>query len=90
MALALSRYGRVDLLDFDVEEPDCSNFLGIKTKRVAGVEIDNPIIDESKCIHCGKCGSFCRYNAIAVVKDRGLPSGRHNIQGKGDRRDKRR
>ena len=70
MALALSRYGRVDLLDFDVEEPDCSNFLGIKTKRVAGVEIDNPIIDESKCIHCGKCGSFCRYNAIAVLKDR--------------------
>ncbi len=27
-------------------------------------------IDEDKCIYCGKCAESCRYNAIAMIKDK--------------------
>lgn len=70
LALALSRECSVDLMDFDVEEPDCKNFLGITTEKISAVEIDNPVFDEQRCTHCGECASFCRYNAIAVLKDK--------------------
>jgi len=69
MALALSRERDVDLMDFDVEEPDCSNFLGIGTEKVSDVMIDNPVFNRDICTRCGECGRFCRYNAIAVLKD---------------------
>ncbi len=29
--------------------------------------ISAPIIDETKCTHCGKCAQVCRFNALVVL-----------------------
>lgn len=64
LALAL---GGVQLLDCDVEEPDCHIFLNIDLKKIEDVSISIPKIDKTKCDFCGKCSKFCQYNALAVV-----------------------
>jgi MinD superfamily P-loop ATPase len=58
-------YGEpVQLVDCDVEEPNCHLFLpGPVTEREA-VGIPVPQVDESLCDGCGNCGSFCQYHAI--------------------------
>ena len=67
--LALS-LGNAQLLDCDVEEPNCNLFLGYGTEEVSKVNLLVPHIDKEKCNSCGKCAEFCQYNAIAS-----LPSG---------------
>jgi len=61
----------VSLLDCDVEEPNVHLFfqerevieeIPVKQKR--------PVVDESKCNGCGKCGEVCNFSAIVVVKGR--------------------
>lgn len=65
MALSL---GNVQLLDCDVEEPNCHIFLNASVDKNMPVEIRIPEIDERVCDYCGKCAEFCRYNALAVTK----------------------
>lgn len=57
----------VQLVDCDVEEPDCHIF--IKGSCVAGhpINIHIPEIDINKCTFCGKCKSVCSFNAIVVL-----------------------
>jgi MinD superfamily P-loop ATPase len=64
--LALS-ITNAELLDCDVEEPDCHLFLNIDLKKVEDVYLSVPVIDKEKCDHCRKCSEFCQYNAIAVL-----------------------
>jgi len=64
--LALS-ITNVQLLDCDVEEPDCHLFLNVDLKKVEDVYVSVPVIDKEKCDHCRKCSEFCQYNAIAVL-----------------------
>lgn len=52
------------LLDCDVEEPNSHLFMNPKIKGDEDVTIDYPVVDDEKCIYCGKCASFCNYNAI--------------------------
>lgn len=64
--LALSM--KATYVDCDVEEPNGFIFLKpqeIKSKRVC---VDNPLVDEDKCILCGKCVDFCEFNALAKTK----------------------
>jgi len=65
MALSL---GDVQLLDCDVEEPNCHIFLKADAGGKEFVEIKVPEIDEKLCDYCGKCAEFCQYNALAVTK----------------------
>ena len=65
--LALS-LGNVQLLDCDVEEPDCNIFLGMDLDLVEEVRLKVPKIDEEACDYCRKCAEFCQYHAIAVFK----------------------
>jgi len=67
LALSLKN---VQLIDCDVEEPNSNLFLNLKLKRMEDVSIQIPIIDEEKCIHCGKCSELCQYNALAVLPDK--------------------
>ncbi len=59
----------IQLIDCDVEEPNSNLFLNLELKKVEDVPIPVPVIDEEKCIHCGKCSKLCQYNALAVLPD---------------------
>lgn len=62
-ALAL---GNVQLLDCDVEEPNCHLFLKHEIKESGEVQVKIPEIKKELCNYCGICSRFCRYNALAV------------------------
>lgn len=63
-ALALDN---AQLLDCDVEEPNCNLFLKFSMEQQEEVTIAVPEIDSSRCTLCGSCADFCRYNAIAKM-----------------------
>ncbi|WP_319508571.1 ATP-binding protein [uncultured Methanolobus sp.] len=67
LALAL---GNAQLLDCDVEEPNCNLFLGFDLEKQEDVTITVPEVDSEKCTLCGKCAEFCQYNAIAKLPRR--------------------
>jgi len=66
--LALSIDEKVQLLDCDVEEPNCHLFLNPIIKKKEPVIAPVPKIDLEKCTFCKKCMDICRYGAIAVLK----------------------
>ena len=55
------------LLDCDVEEPDCHLFLSSEMKEVKKVKMMNPVINKDKCTKSGKCEELCQFNAIIVT-----------------------
>ncbi|MFH1459411.1 MAG: ATP-binding protein [Candidatus Omnitrophota bacterium] len=64
--LALS-IQNVQFLDCDVEEPNAHIFLNPEIKEQEKAYIPVPLIDEKKCIYCGRCRQVCAYNAFAVL-----------------------
>ena len=57
-------------VDADVEAPDLALALGGYTKidyEVKSYAARRPVIDTSKCIHCGLCAKVCRSAAISLV-----------------------
>lgn len=57
-------------IDCDVEEPNGYLFLkpeGIKQEEVT---VRMPVIAENLCIGCRKCVEFCKFNALASIKDK--------------------
>ena len=56
--------------DFDVEEPNGHLFFKPEITEKQSVSVNVPEWDESKCIFCRKCVDFCRYNALALVKEK--------------------
>jgi len=57
-------------IDCDVEEPNGYLFFkptGIKTEKVS---VKIPFADQSLCNGCRKCVDFCKFNALAYVKNR--------------------
>jgi len=57
----------VQLLDCDVEEPDCHIFIKALKTDSYPVTISIPQIDVSKCTFCGKCKAICAFNAIIML-----------------------
>ncbi|WP_292490087.1 ATP-binding protein [Methanoculleus sp. 10] len=68
LAWALARSRDVALVDCDVEEPNLHLFFPAATTDVP-VTTPVPVIDPARCTLCGECGKFCRFGALAVVKD---------------------
>lgn len=66
-ALATGRY--IDLLDCDVEEPNCDIFFTNKYNKKLPVELPVPVFNDSICVKCGLCVQQCKFNAIALVKN---------------------
>ena len=56
----------VQLLDCDVEEPNCHLFLRGEGAVSEIVSIPVPEVDAALCDACGECGRFCEYHAIAA------------------------
>ncbi|MBN2213626.1 MAG: ATP-binding protein [Bacteroidales bacterium] len=61
----------VQLLDCDVEEPDCHIFIKASENCRYPVTIAIPEIETEKCTFCGKCKSVCAYNAIIMLPPAG-------------------
>lgn len=59
-------------IDTDVEEPNLHIFLKPEIHRKEEVKTEYPWIDADKCTLCGRCGDFCRYNAIIPAKNQVL------------------
>ncbi len=62
----------VQLLDCDVEEPNCHLFLGGDLKARDVVTMPVPEVDAALCNGCGACSAICEFNAIAALKDEAL------------------
>jgi MinD superfamily P-loop ATPase len=67
--MAASLGENVQLLDCDVEEPNCHLFLNPNFDMEKTVFAPVPEIDKEKCTFCGKCAEICRFNAIAVLAE---------------------
>jgi MinD superfamily P-loop ATPase len=63
LALAASLRG-VQLLDCDVEEPNCHLFLRPVLGPPEDVRLPIPVLVEGACDGCGGCARLCRYKAI--------------------------
>jgi MinD superfamily P-loop ATPase len=73
LALALAGMGKtVQLLDCDVEEPNCHIFLKPEIESTTPVTVLMPKVIEEKCTGCGLCAEVCEYSAIAVIKGKVL------------------
>jgi MinD superfamily P-loop ATPase len=70
--LALCLSDPVQLVDCDVEEPNCAIFLKPKLVWRGDVSIPVPRVDETLCTACGECGRLCRYHAIVTFKTKPL------------------
>ncbi len=60
------------LVDADAEEPNAHLFLDPEIAETIPVNMMIPEVDARRCTACGKCAEFCRFNALAVVKDKVL------------------
>lgn len=62
----------VQLLDCDVEEPNCHLFLPGPVAAEEAVCLPVPQVDEARCTACGECSRFCPYHAIASLGSKPL------------------
>jgi MinD superfamily P-loop ATPase len=60
------------LLDCDVEEPNCHIFMRPVWETCESVTVPVPIVDAEACTLCGKCGDVCRFSAIVLIGDQVL------------------
>jgi len=74
LSLALAAEGPVELLDCDVEEPNCHLFLHVSSVRHEAVGLPVPVVDPARCDACGVCGEACQFGGIVV-----LPHGAHVV-----------
>ncbi len=57
-------------IDCDVEEPNGHLFLKPKNISTEKVTVKIPVVDVELCNGCRKCVEFCKFNALAYIKDR--------------------
>lgn len=68
MAICLNE--PVQLLDCDVEEPNCRIFLKPDILRRERIVLPHPVVIEDLCTSCGECSRACQFNAIVSLKTR--------------------
>lgn len=56
-------------VDCDVEEPNGHLFLKPDITETKMVAVTVPDLELGKCTACRKCVEFCRYNALALIKE---------------------
>ena len=66
-SLALALGSRSQILDCDVEEPNCHILLKPEITESYPVNLPVPSVDKEKCSLCGKCGEVCQFSAIVLI-----------------------
>jgi len=70
LAVSLARMDQeVQLLDCDVEEPNCHLFLKPSIEASVMVSMPVPEVEGGKCTACGQCDQICQFSAIVCLKD---------------------
>lgn len=64
-AAGCSRY-----IDCDVEEPNGHLFFKPVNIIEEEITVSIPSVDENRCIGCRKCVDFCKFNALAFIKNK--------------------
>lgn len=73
LAFTIAQQGQtVQLLDCDVEEPNCHIFVKPEFETKTPATIPTPSVDEEKCTGCGTCADICQYSAITCIKGKVL------------------
>jgi len=73
LAYVAAKQGKsVAYLDCDVEEPNGHIFLKPTIEHIVDISKRIPLIDESLCVHCGRCAEICQFGAIACMPQRTL------------------
>ena len=57
----------VTLVDCDAEEPNVAEFITGGSVSSYAVTQNIPVIDPELCVFCGKCFTYCNYNAIVYL-----------------------
>jgi len=68
-SLAAVLGSEAQLLDCDVEEPNCHILMKPDIETAESIKLPVPVVDMEKCNLCGKCGEVCRFSAIVVIGD---------------------
>jgi MinD superfamily P-loop ATPase len=66
-SLAAVLGSRAQLLDCDVEEPNCHILTRPVLQTCETISVPVPVVDKDACTLCGKCGEVCRFSAIIVI-----------------------
>ncbi len=66
-SLALVLGTQAQILDCDVEEPNCHILLKPTIATTETVSLPVPAVDLEKCSLCGKCGEVCQFSAIVPI-----------------------
>ena len=62
--------GKAAYADCDVEEPNGRLFFKPQVEHVQMVNVMVPAVSAEKCTGCRKCVDFCKFNALAYIKDK--------------------
>lgn len=62
--------GKAVYIDCDVEEPNGYLFFKPEAVREENVTVNIPAVNESLCSGCRKCVDFCKFNALAFIKNK--------------------
>lgn len=65
--LAEAKNEPVQLVDCDVEEPNCALFLQTEKTGEHRVDIRIPVINPEACTFCGKCHEICAFQAVIML-----------------------
>lgn len=60
------------LLDCDVEEPNCHILIKPTLESTESIGLPVPAVDSTKCTACGVCGDVCQFSAITVIGEQVL------------------
>jgi MinD superfamily P-loop ATPase len=71
-SLATVLGSKAQLLDCDVEEPNCHILMKPVLDSSDAVRLPVPEVDTQKCTACGTCGDVCRFSAIVTIGDQVL------------------
>ncbi|MGC8658603.1 MAG: ATP-binding protein [Desulfomonilaceae bacterium] len=66
-SLGVALGSRAQILDCDVEEPNCHILLKPAILTSDTVSLPVPSVDLKKCSLCGKCGEVCQFSAIVPI-----------------------